>query len=111
MSNIYQVIKTQQRPSKINGGYYYHITLQDIHSLEIVETSVDPAYKNFSNWHSVIKDSNRGQLIENVSVIERKGKRIATADSRPHQVIVCDAKSMNQTLAEWRQPPDLFEQP
>lgn len=101
---VYQVINIEQRPSKINGGFYYNIKLQDIRSLEILETSVDPVYKNFSNWTKIIQDSNSGQLISNCKIVERKGKRIIDADSKPAQEFVCDRDDLLKQLDQWRSP-------
>ena len=109
---VYQVINIDQRPSKINGGFYYNIKLQDIRSLEIFETSVDPVYKNFSNWTKIIQDSNSGQLISNLNIVERKGKRIVDADSKPAQDFVCDRDDLLKQLDQWRSPnsfQELFE--
>jgi hypothetical protein len=106
---VYQVINIEQRPSKLNGGFYYNIKLQDIKTLEILETSVDPVYKNFQNWVKVIQDQNLGQLLSNCTTTERKGKRIINADSKPTQEIVCDRDELLTQLESWRAPTKFSE--
>lgn len=112
MTQVYQVINIQQKPSKLNGGFYYLIKLQNITTLDILETSVDPAYKNFNNWKKVIQDQHRGQLLSNLNTATRGGKTIVNADSKPQQEAVCDPQQMNDILNEWRSPnkfQELFE--
>ena len=109
---VYQVIHIEQRVSKLNGGYYYLIKLQDIRTLQTFETSVDPAYKNYRNWTQIIEDQHRGQLITGVSTVHRKGKNIIDADSKPIQQIVCDKSELLHQLSDWRNrspSQDLFE--
>ena len=109
---VYQVLHIEQRPSKLNGGFYYLLKLQNIQTLDIYETSVDPAYKNFKNWAQIIKDSNRGQLITDCNLTVKRGVEIINADSRPTQSAVCDPQEMNNILEQWRAPnkfQELFE--
>lgn len=101
---VYQVIKIQQKPSKINGGFYYLITLQDIKTQVCYETSVDPAYRNFHNWSAVIQDADKGQLLSNLNISVKGGKKIVDADSKPTQEFVTDRETLLDQLDQWRNP-------
>jgi hypothetical protein len=107
---VYQVIRIQQKPSKINGGFYYLITLQDIKTQRCYETSIDPAYRNFHNWSQVIEDQHKGQLLSNLNISVKGGKEIVNADSIPQQEFVTDRETLLNQLDQWRNPSRaLFE--
>lgn len=108
----YFLTKAQQRPSKINGGYYWNIQLECVETGETFETSVDPAYKNYANWRDVIANRDQGLLMCNLKTKLAKGGTVINADSRPEILFCVDRQTLLDIVEERRsssQFGELFE--
>lgn len=108
IEQTYQLISTTQRPSKLNGGFYWVAILQNLKTQQTYETSIDPTMRNFPVWQPIVKNSNKGMLLSGCRVINRKGKAIIDADSPINIEYMCDRHQMNQVIAEWRSNQDPF---
>ncbi len=112
MKPTYQVLSITQCPSRLNGGFYYKIILQNIASMTTYETSVDPTMRNFQNWQEVLGNQGSGQLLQNLDVKQHRNKTLVNADSMPQVVATCDPHEMNSILQKWRNnkpdPNDLW---
>jgi hypothetical protein len=106
IEQIYQVISITQRPSKLNGGFYWVAMLQNLKSQNLYETSIDPTMRNFEQWQPVVKNSHKGILLSGCKIVKRKNKAIVDADSPIHVEYVCDRDEMNRVVAEWRSDQD-----
>ena len=98
----YQMITLEQRISRLNDGFFWAGVFQDIKSLEIFETSIDPTMKNFVNWQPIVKNSNKGVIVSGIKLLQLPNKTIIDADSPVKIEIVCDRNIMLEHLEEWR---------
>lgn len=108
IEQTYQVISTQQRASKLNGGFYWVAILQNLKTQQTYETSIDPTMRNFPTWQPIVKNIDKGILLSGCQIVKRKGKEIVDADSPINIEVVCDKHEMNQIIKEWRDNQNPF---
>lgn len=78
---LLEFVKIGKPYASRHGGKWFHIYFKDDN--KSYRTALFDNMRNFSNWQQIIKNAERGDFIDNLTMKIYKGKEIVDADSMP----------------------------
>jgi len=103
----YLLVLIERKYGHINESLIEEITWIDLEDLQQLTTTLDPTYRNYPNWHSILTSKNPEGVYTNLKLTGRLDKNdipVISADSKPELLIEVKPADLEELLKEWARP-------
>lgn len=108
----YLLILIERKYGPLNQVLIEELTWLDLDDQQQLITTLDPTYRNYSNWHSILTARNPEGVYTGLSLngrLNKEGVPVISADSKPKLLESIDLNTLSVILQHYRNPPSIFQ--
>jgi len=106
-SKAYLLVLIERKFGPLNQVLIEELTWLDLTDLKQLTTTLDPTYRNYKNWHSVLTAKIPTGIYTNLELTGRLDKNdtpVISADSKPELLLPVDNDTLAEVLSELARP-------
>lgn len=103
----YLLVLVERKYGPMNQVLIEELTWIDLSDLKQLTTTLDPTYRNYNNWHTLLTAKIPTGIYTNLDLTGRVDKNdvpVLSADSKPELLLTVDDATLEEILTELARP-------